>query len=730
MSESILQSSSNPQIWSEEQRMQRIASVIGARRMKNSAIARSLPALLIALDWLGAPRTLLATLPGLNAAMQANDLQATLQDIGFFVHKSKMEDAQDLESLPVGALAIGPDSCRVFLGRQQDQYCWHDGETVSTAWQPASGQELWVVRKDFNYSPPSAPHAQWFASLLHRARGSLLRVGAVSLAINLLALITSLFTMTVYNQVIPSGAVSTLWSLGFAVAIAAVGSWFLREGRGKALAELGGWAGSEIGRAGFRKTLGLSLDQTARIGISNNLNRIRSLESSRQFLGGMAGVSLLDYPFVLIFLIVIALLGGWIVLVPVAGLGLFYLTSLLMQPYIQRASEQSGRASNRMQEEYAMALQHLRSLRGVGENQHLLRRMRDLVVQTAEANRQFALTNALVQSIGQALSSLTVLGTMGIGVLLVLQGSMSTGGLIAAMMLIWRITSPAQQLFSTSANFRQLRASVNQLNALMASAGELINPQMASAVESLKPRITADRLYYRYSADQEPALNGVSFELPEGSRLVVAGPNGAGKSTLLQCLAGLHQLQSGRMLVDGRDIRQFDPSDYRAWLSYMSQSPQMLPMTIPQLMQLSHPRVTGSEICQALARVAGAQWWLMLGSTSAANALTVQLELWRDDAASVRKRYIVAMAEVLLDNPKLIILDDPLRDYDPLLDSYLQQLLDALHGNTTVVIATHRADLIRNADLIAILDRGNLIHFGPVAAEQPAQPLNLPVLSQ
>ena len=104
-------------------------------------------------------------------------------------------------------------------------------------------------------------------------------------------------------------------------------------------------------------------------------------------------------------------------------------------------------------------------------------------------------------------------------------------------------------------------------------------------------------------------------------------------------------------------------------------------------------------------------------------------------AAGVPRAHIaldpgLGFAKAPLDNPKLIILDDPLRDYDPLLDRYLQQMLDALYGNTTVVIATHRADVIRNADLIAILDRGNLIHFGPVAAEQPAQPLNQPEVSQ
>lgn len=711
-------------IWDENYRIQRVANVIGEARMERSAIAQSLPALLIALGWFGAPRVLQASLPSSDRALNTGHLCELLEDIGFTMHAIQMDDASDLQALPVGSLAIGANSCRIYLGRQHDQHWWHDGKAVSSDWQPSSGEELLIVRKNLNYSAPGAPSINWFSGLFSKTRSALLRVGVLSLVINLLALITSLFTMTVYNQVIPSGAVSTLWSLGIAAMIAAFGSWALRAGRGRALAELGGWAGSQIGRASFRKTLGLTLEQTSRVGISSNLNRIRSLESSRQFIGGMAGVSLIDYPFVVIFLIVIALLGGWIVLVPLAGLGLFYLAGILLQPHIQQASEQSGRASNRLQEEFAMAVRRLRSLQGTGESPLWLRRMRDLAVQTAEANRQFSLINAMVQSIGQALGMLTVLGTMGIGVMLVLEGNMSTGGLIASMMLIWRITSPAQQLFSASASFRQLRASINQLNALMASTGELLNPQMASPVHALKPRITAERLYYRYSAEQEPALNGVSFEVPEGSRLVVAGPNGSGKTTLLQCLAGLRQPQSGRVQIDGRDIRQFDPSDYRAWLSYLSQSPQLLPMTIPQFLQLSHPQVSETDICQALVCVAGERWWTQLGCHSSDAALAAFQEPWRDDPAALRSRYIISMAEVLLDQPRLIILDDPLRDCDPQLDHYLNRLLDALHGTTTVVMATHRADLIRSADFIAILDRGNLMHFGAIATEQPEQQLN------
>jgi ABC-type bacteriocin/lantibiotic exporter with double-glycine peptidase domain len=704
--------------WSERARMQRIATLLGEARLGASAIARCLPALLVTLDWFGAPRNLVPSLPAQGAGFTVEDLRTLLADIGFrsdYLPRGKRDNL--MESLPVGTLAITGEQCMLYLGRLDNKDWWHDGVSPVEGWQPSNDTELLMIQRKAGFLPIDAPQPDWFGRLMAKAQSELLGIGLISLVTNLLALSVSLFTMTVYNSVIPSGATGTLTTLGLGAIVAIICGWGLRLGRATLLARMGAWAGTSIGTAAFRKTLGLPLEYSSRLGLNNNLNRMRSLEGVRQYLSGAGGVALVDYPFVLVFIVVIALLGGWIVFVPIIGLLLFWLAAWLVQPYVQRKSVHASRVGNRLLEEYSSGIQRLRSLQGISGNHHWLRRMRDMSSQAAKANRDLALAQALVQSIGQALGMFTVLGTMAAGIALVLSQGMTAGGLIATMMLVWHVTTPAQQFFSLSLRISQIKESRLQLERLMQSAGEAQHPQMYSPVEPLSPRIAVDHLYYRYTAEQEPALNGISFELQPGQRVVVVGPNGAGKSTLLQCLSGVRMPQSGRLVLDGRDIRQFDPADYRVWVGFHAQTLQNLPLPVRDFLRLSHPSASDERIIACFARVAGETWWSLLGCTSEEAALSLQLDPWREDPDALRIRHVVGMVEAVLDDPPLLLLDDPLRDGDPVLDGMFKRLLDSLRGISTVVIATHRADLIETADLIVILDQGKLIHVGPVAPQ-------------
>ncbi|GLK91045.1 ATP-binding cassette domain-containing protein [Pseudomonas turukhanskensis] len=712
--------------WSEEQRMQRISALLGEERLRQSELARCVAPLLIALDWYGAPRTLIPSLPAEGAGFEIGDLRTLLADIGFRSDYIAPV-AQDalLDQLPLGTLALAGTTCQVYLGRFEEQHWWHNGTELLADWRPPADARYLLVQHNADFTPIDAPHADWLQRLLGKAQRELVGLGVVSLVTNVLALSVSLFTMTVYNTVIPGGAMSTLTTLGLGAIIAVFGGWGLRLGRAMVLARLGGWAGAQIGSAAFRKTLGLPLEYSARLSLNNSISRMRSMESVRQYLSGDAGVALIDYPFVLLFLLVIALLGGWLVVVPVVGLLLFGFAAWLVQPYVQRKARKAGRANNRLIEEYASGIQRLRALQGISGNHHWLRRVRDIAGQAALANRELTLAHALLQSVGQALGMLTVLATMAAGIALVLTQGMSAGGLIATMMLIWRVTTPAQQFFSLSQRMRQIRDSRLELERLMQSTGEVQTAGIYSQPQSMVAQIAADRVFYRYAPDQESALNGVVLDVPPGQRVVIVGPNGAGKSTLLQCLAGVRTPQSGRVLLAGRDIRQFAPSDYRSWVGFVPQALQNLPLPVGDFVRLSHPTASDAQIADCFAKVAGAAWWQLLGCQSAGQALAMELDTWREDAQALRVRFVVSLVEATLDAPSLLLLDDPLRDADPLLDGLFKQLLDALRGTTTVLIATHRVDLIESADLIAILDQGNLVHFGAVAQERhvpaPAQ---------
>ena len=708
-----------------------IEAALGQQRLSTSPLARCIGPLMVALDWFGAPRSLLSSLPGEEQPIGLADLQEMLADHGFRSHVRPWRQwlqQGGLDVLPAGSVVLAGGKALIYLGRIDGSDCWHDGSALSQGPAPADAKDVLLIQRNPDHRPLDAPQVGWFGRLMFTARREIGGVLFVSLIANLLALVISLFTMFVYNTIIPSGAVGSLWAMTVGALIAIVGAWGLRLARIRVVSRMTGWAGAKISDTAMRKTLGLPAEVSSRLGVENNLIRMRSIEGVRQWFGGGGGTVNADYPFVIIFLIVIALLGGWIVVVPMVGLLLYALLAWPLASAVQARSSEVGRVSRKLGEMTAVVTKRLRALRGVRGSALWNRHLSELVAQSVAANRDYALVNGLTQTVGQALSMLTVLATMGVGIALVLAGDMSTGGLIATMMLIWRITTPAQQMFASQVRIRNLMDAGRQLDRLLASAGEVSNPQIVSPVASLFPAIEADRLYFRYSADREPALSGVSFKVEPGQILAVVGPNGAGKTTLLEILAGLRLPQNGRVKLDGRDIRQFDPADYRSWHGYLPQQIPGLPVNLRQALTLRHQTSSDAEMASALARVAGDEWWRYFGKDSLEEGLGITITPWREDRDAVRGRYIVRMAATIMGNPPLILLDDPLGDRDPALDAHFLRLLDSLRGRSTVIMTTHRPDLIQRSDLIAVLDDGNLAHFGPVAtpseessAAQPAQ---------
>lgn len=712
---------------SEAARLAGLRGVLGEQRLAHP-LARCISPLLVALDWFGAPQSILQSLPADGQPLTVPDLQELLRELGYQTRLSPWQTGQTPRQASV---LLRPGAAFVYLGSYEGKDCWHDGEQVTFAVQLQAGDMLLSVRKAVEYKPTDAAHPGWLSKLVVTARREISGVLLISLVANLLTLAVSLFTMFVYNTIIPSGAMLTLLAVTLGALIAVLGGWGLRMARARILARMTAWAGAKIGNLAYRKTLGLPLELSSRVGVDSNMSRLRSIESVRQWFGGAGGAVSADYPFAFIFLLVIALLGGWIVLVPLSSLLLFALLAKPMALYVEGRANRVGVISRQLNDISLTLTLHLRSLNGVAGSVLWYRRIAEMVADGAEANRDYAMATGLAQTVAQALSSLTVLATMGVGVNLVLQQSMSTGGLIASMMLIWRITTPAQQMFSNQVRLRQLTDATRQLDRLLQTVGEMANPQSVAPISDLQHDIVIDRLYYRFNAEREAALNGVSFAIPVGQIVAVVGPNGAGKSTLLEIIAGIRLPHSGRVLVGGRDIRQFDVGDYRAWTGYVPQQVHGLPITVREALTLRFPVATDAMLYLALSRVAGPDWWRLLGGESAQQALSLVIDAWGENPDDVRNRMIVRLASATLEVPAIILLDDPIGDRDPQLDGYLRSMLESLRGRSTIIMATHRPDLIRLADQVAILNEGALLHFGPVAPdEQDAQTAPATLISE
>lgn len=714
-----------PASWNETAWLERLEAVVGRERGANSPLAAALPSLLVALGWPGAVRSLAALLPPPDVPLSMEELRRLLTDLGYRVHQVPARGTGlDTTHLRAGSIVQHSDTVAIYLGRPDGKDSWLVGDRVQDAFAPATGDTITAIEPDVDFHPVDEPRPGWFRNLFERVRDELFALFAMSTFINIAALAVSLYVMVVYSIVIPSGAAGSVWWIALFAAVVILGGWALRIGRQVVMSRISSWIGTRIGEAAMHKMLSFPLDISAKFGVQNNVIRMRSFESARQFLSGLGGTYLIDYPFVAIFVLVIALMGGWLVFVPIVALAIYALLALPTADYVASKSSAAGVASARLEEMASAAFIGINAFHHTGGGSQWLNRFADVAREAAARNRDFAIAVARAQAIGQALTEFTVLATLCIGIVLVLGGDMNAGGLVATMMLIWRITTPAQQAFGSLVRLRAVRSSVAQLDQLMMIAAERPGVDIASPCGIASATLTVERLYYRPDAEQEAALNGVSFTVPAGARVAVVGPNAGGKTALLECLAGLRRPQSGRVLVNGRDIRQFDATEYRAWIGYVPQVVPALPMSVRDYLRLRAPTLSDREALDAFGQVLGRDWTdIPTFACRAATVLDRQLNPFNEDHAELKLRYLVAFVAATLGNPSVLLLDGTGVSGDPLWDKRIEDYLDSIRGRTTVIWSPYSTAQIQSSDQIVIIERGTVLHAGPAARPVAKQPL-------
>ena len=703
-----------PSGWSETIWLNRLKAVVGLERQTNSPVAAALPELLVALGWPGTGRSLAALLPSPEVPFSIVHLERLLSDIGFQVNRILAQgNASDTKRLRAGSLVQRANEVAIYLGQADGKDRWLvDG--VEQAFALVAGDTILAVDPDLDFHPVDEARPNWFRGLFERMRDELFELFAMSSLINLLALAVSLYTMIVYSVVIPSGTADSIWGIALLVIVIALGAWALRVGRQIVISRMGSWAGTRIGEATMRKMLSLPLDISTKLGVPNNVIRMRSFENARQFLSGFGGTNLIDYPFLVIFLVAIAILGGWLVFVPIVSLTCYAALAFPTADYVSSKSSAAGAASARLEEHAGAAFLGIDAFYHKGAGSQWLNRFTEYAREAAARNCDYAIAVARAQAIGQALSMLTVLATMCVGILLVLNGVMHAGGLVAAMMLIWRITTPAQQAFGSLVRLRQIRSSVRQLDQLMATPAEQAGVEISSPFGLANVTITVDRLYYRPDGDHEAALNSVSFTVQAGMRVAVVGPNGGGKTALLECMAGLRRPQAGRVLVSGRDIRQFDATEYRAWIGYVPQVVPALPITVREYLRLRAPTLRDEDALLAFEQVLGPDWQKMPAFADATgNLLDRQLKPFSENHAELKLRYFVAFVAATLGSPPVLLLDGVGLGGDPAWEARIERYLDSIRGRTTVIWAPYSTTHIKNSDRMVVIERGNVLHVGP-----------------
>jgi ABC-type bacteriocin/lantibiotic exporter with double-glycine peptidase domain len=528
------------------------------------------------------------------------------------------------------------------------------------------------------------------------------------LVLNIIALATPLFIMMVYDKVISSQAINVLPFLTLGVGMAIVAEGVFRFIRSRSLSWLGGRLDNIVSNRIFEHLLSLPPSAIERASIPSQIARIKTFESIRDFFSGSVFMSVMELPFVIIALLVIGAIAGPLVLVPLACVSLYCLLFFVIWRKVRVMIRHAAKASSARQQFTLDTFEKSEAIRASGLEKVWGEKFRDLSGREAVAQFQLGWLGIMGETFANALTVLSAVAVIGFGVHLVWSGGMSTGALVATMILVWRVLSPFYAVCTMIPRLEQLRNSVRQVNSLMDIDSEEMAASGLATMSRISGAVSFNNVSIRYNQNDDPIVSNLSFEAKPGDIVAITGENGSGKTTILKMAKGLYLPQAGNIRLDGFDIRQINPHDIRRHIAYIPQIPDFFEGTVAENLRFGNPLATDGEIKQALgqARVLEDVISLPRGlQTPIGGRDGIRLSSSLELRLSMVRAYLQEAPILLIDEQPNSILNDEAGRF--LHDTILRQ-----RGRQTIFIVTYREDFLSMASTIIFLRRGLPVQVG------------------
>lgn len=555
----------------------------------------------------------------------------------------------------------------------------------------------------------------WFKGLSTRFRGHVLQILTITFFVNLLALAAPLFVMAIYDWAIAGATASMVIFLSVGAAIAVLCDLTLRSLRAGIISFLSARLDHIVGIEVFRKIVHLPAALVERAAIGAQVSRIKSFETVRKFFTGPVAPVLFDLPFVLIFIALIAYLGGSLALVPIVIL--IVATGLCMAalPRVKIIADKAEAAEIQKQELTVETLGGMRAIKYCGAEGTWARRYRQLSARAALRSFYVAQISALLDTLSYVIVVAAGFATVALGISKVQMGAMTMGALVACLILVWRALQPLQTGLASLARLTHVESGLNHLNSLMGIKADNGLVPLAQSGKKIEGRITFTDASISYDADALPALDGATFDIKSGKIVAILGSNGAGKSTMLKLIAGMYHPDVGSIQIDGRDIRDINAAELRRSIAYVPQTTRFFYGTIAQNLRLSNPTATDEDLRRAL-RMAGALEDIEALEQGSGDWKRRGLEVRLGDRgagqASPGLMQRLNLARGYLKRAPIMLLDEPGNGLDLKGDKALIRALANLRGQTTVFIVTHRPSHLKMADRIIWLEYGSVRSVG------------------
>ena len=579
--------------------------------------------------------------------------------------------------------------------------------------EPAyTGRAVWVeadpTRERLSERPwDEAKRKHWFWSEVWKVRREFWPVMLAALVVNLLALAVPLFTMNVYDRVIPNKAIPTLWVLALGVLIALSFDFMLRLARSKLVDEIGRKLDDKLSQKLFEKVMNLPM--AARQGSTGALaKRVSEYELVRDFFASTTVVLLVDISFLILFLVLITILGGWLVIVPLVGIAAMVAAGMSLRRAMGRAAT-DAQADSSLQHSVLVesigGLETLKSARAEGQMLGRWKRYSSMSAATQEEMRRLTAVAVNLASFSQQLISV---GLLVGGFYQFNEGNMSMGAIIAIVMLAGRAMAPVGQFAFVITRARQAFTTMDSLQTMM----ELEDERQAAA-RTIVPEIKAGKIElahanFRYPEAANDALSDLNLKIQPGERIGIIGRVASGKSTLGRLLCGLYAPTDGVMTIDGLDSRQYHPHQVRDAFRFVGQDSELFSGTVRDNLKLGAARAEDAQLIEAVMR-SGAD--IFLSRDAAGFDLPVGE---RGSRLSGGQKSLLVLARALVSPCKLLFLDEPTGAMDTQTENYfIEHLKTGLSPKQTLIVSTHRHQMLSIVDRLIVIDGGRIFADGP-----------------
>lgn len=552
---------------------------------------------------------------------------------------------------------------------------------------------------------PKARFAAWLLEPMLENKQTYFKVAAAAVLINVFALVTSLFSMVIYDRVIPNNAMSSLVALSVGFTIVILFDFVLKMLRAYFVDIAGADIDLQVGERVFNKLLSIRLDHKK--GSTGALaGLMRELEAMRDFFASATLTALVDLPFLLLTVAVIWAIGGKVVIVLLVIIPVVLLTAWATNPALERLTARTLREGLSKQSVLVETIGGLETVKASGAGPMLAGRWLQAVRQQSDSSLRQRLVSTIAITVAGSASTVSYAGVVIVGVNLIADRELTAGGLIACSLLAGRAIAPLAQITQLLSRLSATRTAYRQINAMMEQ------PSEGPAGEPLKLTRVAGKIEFRnvsfsYPGGSEPALNGINFTIEPGERIALLGRVGSGKSTITRLILGLYPPAEGLVMIDGTDIRQLDPATLRTQIGVAMQDSVLMTGSVRENITLGRPGIDDAEMLRA-AELSGTHQFM----GQIANGYDLKLAD-RGEGLSGGQRQSIAIARALAGKPPMLVFDEPSASMDTQTEQNLIERLQREVQGRTMVLVTHRPPLLQLVQRIIVMDRGRIAMDGP-----------------